>query len=170
MRVLHVTVNNKVATYLQRDGSIVCGNNDYSIKFTFDSEWDVHTEKTARFIWNGRYYDQVFSGDTCVVPIITNADEVLVGVYAGDLNTTTRARIPCERSILCGVAKAQESIVIEYEDSAIVSAEQARASAISAAESAAQAKASADIATEAAEAIAQLVNDYIIEIDTLIGG
>lgn len=166
----HILVEGRVATYLQRDGSIVCGNNDYTIKFTFDSEWEKYTEKTARFIWNGRYYDQVFQGDTCAVPIITNADEVMVGVYAGELNTTTRAHIPCERSILCGVAKAQESIVIEYEDSAIVSAEQARASAISAAASAAEAKETAEAVTDAVEVVAQLVNDYIIEIDTLIGG
>ncbi len=99
--ILRISVNNKVATYRKRDGFIVCGNSDYQIKFSFDSEWNAATNKTARFIWNGKFEEVKFTGDTCNVPIITNTDSVEVGVYAGNLKTTTSAQIPCQRSIRC---------------------------------------------------------------------
>ena len=78
---------------------IVCGNSDYKISFNFDEEWDAHPVKTARFIWNGQYQDVVFNGNVCDVPVLTNT---AVGVYAGDLRTTTPALIACDKSILCG--------------------------------------------------------------------
>lgn len=81
---------------------IVCGNSDYQIAFNFDSEWDAHPTKTARFIWNGQYQDVIFTGNVCKAPVITNATLCAVGVYAGDLHTTTPALIVCKKSILCG--------------------------------------------------------------------
>ena len=102
MKDLRITVNNKIATYHKRDGDIVCGNNDYQIVFTFDAEWDAHVTKTARFIWKDNYTDVVFTGNICPVPIITNAASCEVGVYAGNLATTTPAIIGCVKSILCG--------------------------------------------------------------------
>ena len=101
MRVLHISVLDKKATYQNRDGDIVCGNSDYVIEFAFDAEWAAHNEKIARFIWNGAYKDVTFTGTTCPVPIITGASEVEVGVYAGELRTTTPAIIGCQKSILC---------------------------------------------------------------------
>ena len=102
MKTLHIDVLNKIARYRIRDGIIVCGNSDYQIEFSFDSMWDEYTEKTARFIWNNQYFDVTFSGNTCNVPVITDADVVTVGVYTGDIRTTTGATINCQRSILCG--------------------------------------------------------------------
>lgn len=102
MRDLRVIVSNKIATYLSRDGSIVCGNSDYQIVFSFDSEWDAYENKTARFIWNDECRDVLFTGDTVAVPMLSSTKQVKVGVYAGDLQTTTPALIPCELSILCG--------------------------------------------------------------------
>ena len=102
MNTLHITVNQKTATYLKRDGDIVCGNSDYQIQFIFDDEWEEYPTKTARFICKGNYLDVTFTGNTCQVPIIVDASHVLVGVYAGELQTTTSARIECKRSILCG--------------------------------------------------------------------
>ena len=101
MRILHISVLDKKATYLSRDGDIVCGNSDYVIEFAFDAEWAAHNEKIARFIWNGAYKDVTFTGTTCPVPIITNTTLVEVGVYAGELSTTTPALIGCQKSILC---------------------------------------------------------------------
>jgi len=98
---LHITVKNKIATFQSRDGDIVCGNNDYQVIFTFDAEWDDYSTKTARFIWNGQYTDVVFTGTTVTVPIIMNTTLCTVGVYAGDLRTTTPAFIGCRKSILC---------------------------------------------------------------------
>ena len=108
MRTLHITVNNKIATYLNRDGSIVCGNSDYQIVFAFDSEWDAHEEKVARFIWNGKYLDVKFTGNTVKVPIVSNTTLLKVGVYVEGLSTTTSASIPCTHSILCGYSSSGE--------------------------------------------------------------
>lgn len=104
MHELHIVINNKIATYMRRDGFVVCNNNDYMVVFAFDAEWDDYTTKTARFIWNGRYTDVPFTGNTVALPMVKNTTLVTVGVYAGDLRTTTPARIECKRSILCGRA------------------------------------------------------------------
>jgi hypothetical protein len=98
---LHIIIANKIATYQQRDGSIVCGNNDYQIKFTFDDEWSAYENKIARFIWGGQFQDVEFTGDTCPVPILSGVTLCEVGVYAGELCTTTSAFISCKPSILC---------------------------------------------------------------------
>ena len=42
MKTLRINVKDKIATYLQRDGVIVCGNKGYTIAFTFDEEWDEY--------------------------------------------------------------------------------------------------------------------------------
>lgn len=87
---------------------IVCGNSDYTVVFAFDSEWDACPEKTARFacIKNGVLWfeDVTFEGDSVSVPVLREADEVTVGVYAGSLSTSTPARIPCARCITDGDA------------------------------------------------------------------
>jgi hypothetical protein len=125
MKMLHISVLNKVATYQHRDGDIICGNSNYQIQFVFDGEWDEYPEKTARFIWNGGYYDVDFSGDTCVAPIISGATSVEVGVYAGDLRTTTPAVIFCQRSILCGDEPQRPESAEIYVNEAKVAAERA---------------------------------------------
>lgn len=127
MSTLKITVANKIATYHQRCGDIVCGNTDYQIDFIFDDEWSAHPEKTARFIWNGRYFDVDFEGNTCKVPLITNTDQVTVGVYAGDLQTTTPASINCKRSILCGGEPQRPESAEQYANEAKVAADRAEA-------------------------------------------
>lgn len=101
MKTLHVNIANKKAVYCRRGGDIVCGNSNYQIKFTFDAEWDAFSTKTARFVSNGEFTDVDFTGDTVAVPIMHNTEVLKVGVYAGDLRTTSPALIPCLRSILC---------------------------------------------------------------------
>lgn len=101
MKTLHISVVDKVATYQKRDGVIVCGNSDYQIFFTFDDDWGNYDTKTARFIYGGTYTDVVFSGNTCPVPVLRNITSVSVGLYAGDLCTSTPAEIECQKSILC---------------------------------------------------------------------
>ena len=81
---------------------LICGNSDFTIKFLFDSEWDSELVKTARFIWNGQYEDIVFTGNSCKVPLVSNTNNLAVGVYAGDLRTTTPAMFACHKSILGG--------------------------------------------------------------------
>ena len=97
---INIIVREKIAQAVG-DTHIVCGNSDYIAVFDFDEEWDAYETKTARFIWNGKYTDVVFTGTKCPVPVITGAFGVLVGVYAGDLHTTTAATVDTEKSILC---------------------------------------------------------------------
>ena len=99
--ILHVGVANKIATFQKRDGYIVCGNSDYQIKFTFDSEWEGYSTKIARFVWNGQHVDIHFEGDTCNVPLLSRTTLLEVGVYVGALSTTTSAQIECRPSVLC---------------------------------------------------------------------
>ena len=101
-RTLHINVANKVATYMIRDGEVVCGNNDYTVAFSFDSEWVGATGLTARFIWAGNVQDVPLTNNACTLPMLNNATECRVGVYASEMRTTTAAVIPCRLSILCG--------------------------------------------------------------------
>lgn len=101
MPTIHINVSNKIATNPLRE-HIVCGNSDYVAEFAFDAEWDEHREKTARFNFNGKYEERIFTGNTVEIPIITNAVFVEIGVYSGNLITTTGAVIECTKSVLCG--------------------------------------------------------------------
>lgn len=98
---INITVREKIAHTIS-DTCIVCGNSDYVAIFDFDAEWDAYATKTARFIWGGTFTDVPFTGNECPVPVILDAVSVLVGVYAGDLHTTTAAAVEVRRSILGG--------------------------------------------------------------------
>ena len=98
---INITVREKIAHTIT-DTCIVCGNSDYVVVFDFDAEWDAYEVKTARFIWGGTYTDVAFTGSECPIPVIPDAVSVLVGVYAGDLHTTTAAAVGVRRSILGG--------------------------------------------------------------------
>ena len=63
------------------------------------------------------------------MPVISNATNVTVGVYAGDLKTTTPAEIPCLISILCADAEATDGRIKEYRDQAQKAAEEAKRAA-----------------------------------------
>lgn len=98
--VILVTIRDKVAT---ADKTIyVCGNSGFAVNFDFDSEWDEFETKTARFVCDdASYVDVLFDGTVCPVPIFSNTRRVRVGVYAGNLVTTTPAYITASKSILC---------------------------------------------------------------------
>lgn len=160
MTILHIVVQNKIATYNLRDGDIVCGNDDYKIEFAFDSEWDAYDKKIARLIWNGKHTEIPFTGNTCEVPILKNTDKLTIGVHAGDLRTTTPAEIACKRSILCMDSEAIEadehytSVAEEAADTAVEAAERA-------AEEATKAKAHKKEASESADRARQYYEDTV---------
>lgn len=108
MPTINITITDKVAQ-VQGDPQIVCGNSDYTAAFTFDAEWSPYTAKTARFnfVRNGirQYYDVLFEGGSCAVPVLDDTYEVEIGVYAGDIHTTTPARVTCARSATSGAAE-----------------------------------------------------------------
>lgn len=96
-----IQIDKKIATCLT-ELPIVCGNSDYIADFLFDDEWNGHSIKTARFKVNGEYTDVVFEGNECPIPIILDAKVVWIGVFAGDLSTSTPAIVHCKASILDG--------------------------------------------------------------------
>lgn len=101
MKEIQISVRNKIALNREND-TYVCGNTDYKVVFDFDEEWEDSQIKTARFKYNGQYQEVVFTGNECPVPLIQDARLLHVGVYAGNLRTSTPAVIIASRSILCG--------------------------------------------------------------------
>lgn len=99
---INVEVRNRMAATTGRP-YIVCGNSDYVIAFSFDSEWDAYNEKTAVFAFvkcGVRSTIEVpFSGAACYAPVLSGIDRVEIGVYAGQIRTTTPAIVPCRLSI-----------------------------------------------------------------------
>ena len=108
---INVNITNKHCA-VQGAPVIVCGNSDYTMTFTFDAEWDNAGEKTARFsyIRDGvrRYQDVKLEGDKVAVPPVYGTKGLQVGVYSGDLVTSTPGRIPCEKSIICGTVAPED--------------------------------------------------------------
>lgn len=100
MPEISIKVREKIAKVIGSP-QIVCGNSDYAVTFDFDNEWDDYDAKTARIVWldkaSGRlrHADVLFDGNAALLPAIYRADHVLIGVYAGDIRTTTPARVPC---------------------------------------------------------------------------
>lgn len=100
MPEINIQVRNKIA--VAEKAVYICGNSDFVVNFDFDSEWNEYQTKTARFTYEGRYTDVVFTGNQCEIPVISDTYKFSVGVFAGDLHTTTPARVACKKSILCG--------------------------------------------------------------------
>ena len=71
MPIIYIPIRAKIAA--SPDEKIVCGNSDYIINFAFDDEWDAAGAKTARFIYDGKYTDVIFTGTNCAAPVIENA-------------------------------------------------------------------------------------------------
>lgn len=103
---IKVTVRNKIAR-TQDAPEIVCGNSDYAAVFDLDAEW-AYDLKTMHVVWTDiptgeqRFADVQFAGSTAMLPAIYNAYRVEIGVYAGDIRTTTPAVVPCSRCITDG--------------------------------------------------------------------
>lgn len=101
MTEIKIAVADKIAT-VKGSPSIVCGNSDYVVTFELDAEWDDQTVKTARFNYTRdgvrRHQDVLLDGSSCAVPVMHEVYAVEIGIYAGDIHTSTPARVPCIRS------------------------------------------------------------------------
>lgn len=108
---LKIKVRNKIAA-ADSENLIICGNSDYTLTFDFDDEWAGEIVRTAVFVYTRagvKYRQEVpFAGDTVEVPVLSDISTVEVGVYSGDLRTTTGAKLRCEKSILCGAGTHEE--------------------------------------------------------------
>ena len=100
-KTINISIQNKIA---MADGTIyICDNSDFLVEFDFDREWDAYVYKTARFVHGNDHTDVLFAGNTCRVPILTNINNFKIGVFAGDLSTSTPAIVYAKPSILCGM-------------------------------------------------------------------
>lgn len=95
---IHITIRNRVARadYTK----YICDNSGYTLIFDFDEEWDSQVIKTARIVHNDECTDIAFTGSSCELPIIQDTRSIRIGVYAGNLQTTTPAIVHCLPSIL----------------------------------------------------------------------
>ena len=109
-----IKIKDKIAKPL--NNCVICDNSDYTVKFIFDEEWEKEPLRIARFIWNKQYVDVQFTGDTCEVPIISKTNNLAIGVYAGDLRTTTPAILTCYTSILSEDVIEHSVTPSEYEE------------------------------------------------------
>lgn len=75
-------------------GVIVCGNSDYTVTWELDEEWVDYDTKTMRVcLADGTYIDTVFSGTVCPVPVLSVTGWVSIGLFAGDIHTSTPATL-----------------------------------------------------------------------------
>ena len=101
-KLIDITVTDKIARLTDKSSKIVCNNSDYKVVFHFDDEWSRFPLKTA-VIEYGKYREtRIFEGNECELPPIVKARVAKVGVFAGEIHTTTPAVIECEKSILDG--------------------------------------------------------------------
>jgi hypothetical protein len=99
---MNITISSRIARVIGSP-QLVCGNSDYTVTFSFDSEWDAYAEKTAQFCFVRNGKPQIaavdFTGTSCSVPVLSDVDFVEIGVTAGKIRTTTPARVPCLRCV-----------------------------------------------------------------------
>ena len=114
MPQLIIKIKDKIAKPL--NNCVICDNSDYTVKFIFDEEWEKEPLRIARFIWNKQYVDVQFTGDTCEVPVVSKTNNLAIGVYAGDLRTTTPAILACHMSILSEDVIEHSVTPSEYEE------------------------------------------------------
>lgn len=116
--IIQIDITNKVASVIGAP-VIVCGNSDYKLSFTFDAEWSDQAIKTARFVYVSKgevkSIEVPFDGPEAPVPKLLDTKEVFIGVYAGDLYTTTPARLPCAQSIRCMGAEPEDPTPSQYD-------------------------------------------------------
>ena len=80
---------------------VVSVNSGYVANFIFDGEWDGIT-KTARFINDGDFVDIVLDDtNSCKIPReVMKSGTLEVGVFGGDIQSTTVAKVTILVSIL----------------------------------------------------------------------
>ncbi len=89
-----VEINNRIASYSGKV-RMVSENSGYYIEFDTDGEWNEYRTKTARFAVDGELLcDKVFSGKICEVPALPTGLYLYVSLSAGDVWTTSAAKIP----------------------------------------------------------------------------
>lgn len=111
MPTINVTVRNKIAKS-QPPAFVVCGNSDYTAVFDLDDEWAEFPNRVAVFVYQvgreRRNERVIFDGDECPIPTLRGVRAVEVGLEAGNIRTTTPARIRCFGCITDAAGTPQE--------------------------------------------------------------
>ena len=81
------------------DEPLVSYNKGYDANFIFDDEWNGLV-KTVRFINGDKHKEVILENDKCEFPIDIMGSVVEVGVFAGDLKSTTSTYVLFLPSIL----------------------------------------------------------------------
>ena len=111
MADITIRIRDKVATVVGTPAPvIVCGNSGYKAVFDLDEEWSSYELLTMRVSWTDTFSGQPRHTDVpylalygfAEIPTIADAYEVSIGLYAGNLSTSTGARIQCERCVTDG--------------------------------------------------------------------
>lgn len=117
-KIINVSIKDR-QTIVDGDPFIICGNSDYVMRFEFDAEWDNYQTRTARFVYTRRntvkFQDVIFVGNEVQIPALFSVTSVTVGVFAGNLRTTTPARIPCRLSVRCGTGSPDNLTPSQYD-------------------------------------------------------
>lgn len=117
-KIINVSIKDR-QTIVDGDPFIICGNSDYVMRFEFDAEWDNYQTRTARFVYTRRntvkFQDVIFVGNEVQIPALFSVTSVTVGVFAGNLRTTTPARIPCRLSVRCGTGSPDNPTLSQYD-------------------------------------------------------
>lgn len=92
MKEIHIAVRDGIATQTDHTAYITGDGETWAV-FDLGEEWDDRPLRTARFQTEGSYMDVAFRGNKCRVPVFTYARKLEVGVYAGNVRTTTPARV-----------------------------------------------------------------------------
>lgn len=147
-KTFNISVKSKQAKNLSKI-PYVCGNTDYRVAFDFDDDWNQYPIKTARFVAaDGTPYEETVIDNQCKFPQIMDTFRVELGVYAGDLVTTTPAVVECLRSIRSGTGETPEVPEPDRYDAMM---EAINADALRAEKAAQNAEVSASEAKEAAD-------------------
>lgn len=96
---LHIEVKGKIATLTSQNFQLVGGNSDYEVVFDFDEAWENHNVKTALFVYSSKSVPVVFEGNICNGVAVEKSLLCYIGVFSGDLMTTTPACVDVEQSI-----------------------------------------------------------------------
>lgn len=96
---LLVTIRNKRAA---GDGQIiVCDNDDYTVRFDWDAEWDGLSPMMLVVCHDGTTYSRPVLGGVAALPYL-RAKCCMIGLVAGDMRTTTGALYLCTPSVRDG--------------------------------------------------------------------
>lgn len=98
MKQIHISVRDRMAVQTDKT-AYLCGDGDFEAVFDLDEEWSELPVRTARFQTENGYTDVIFRGSSCPIPAIHYARKLEIGIYAGNLRTTTPARISLKEGI-----------------------------------------------------------------------